>query len=187
MMKHKRTNFNRNSGGFLPREEVRRLLLAVRLTRDRTALLAAYLHGLRVSELIGLKVEDVRDGHVAIQRLKGGERNVHALVSSPDPVFDEATLLPAQLVGKAPTDPIFGEYRVYWDRIIKDAAVKAGLPLRNGRMHILRHSAAMEMLRNDAKLPAIQKRLGHKSIASTGRYLHVTDDEASDAVAKIFG
>jgi integrase len=181
-----RTNFNRNSGGFLERNEVRMLLLAVRLPRDRAALLCAYLHGLRVTELIGLKVSDVAEGYLTVQRLKGGKRNCHALVSSPDSVFDEATLLQAQLSGKAPEEPIFGEYRVYWDRIIKEAAVKAGLPLRVGRMHILRHSAAMVMLRNGAGLETIQKRLGHKSIASTGQYLHVSDDEASAAVAKIF-
>jgi hypothetical protein len=47
-----------------------------------------------VSELIGLKVADVADGHLTVQRL-GGKRNMYALMASPDPVFDEATLLPS--------------------------------------------------------------------------------------------
>jgi integrase len=62
--------------------------------------------------------------------------------------------------------------------------------LGTGKAHFLRHSFARALEDADAKVPEIQSRLGHESLATTGRYLaalHADENPHADALAALFG
>jgi integrase/recombinase XerD len=67
-------------------------------------------------------------------------------------------------------------YQVF--RIVKKAVKKAGLSWADST-HWLRHANATIALDHGAPLPLVQKTLGHKSLATTQKYLHVRPDESS--------
>ena len=62
--------------------------------------------------------------------------------------------------------------------IYKSSKQKAGIP-KAGGTHTLRHCYATGLLEAGVELPVIQRRLGHGSIRSTMRYLHLAHDKTS--------
>src|SRR5438270_200493 len=91
----------------LIQDELRALLLKTREHDYRSYLLflVKVVHGLRVSEVINLKVKDFtfdgKDWYLTVQRLKGSNKTTQKLINSNDPIFD-----------KAPLDPLFDEARL---------------------------------------------------------------------------
>ena len=81
------TNAARRPREYLTADEVERLITAARTRsgrhghRDATMILLAYRHGLRVSELVGLRWDmlDLGQGHLHVQRLKNGRPSVHTV------------------------------------------------------------------------------------------------------------
>ena len=72
-------------------------------------------------------------------------------------------------------------------RVFQQIAERAGLPARKQHPHCLKHSLGFFLVEQGVSLPSIQQTLGHKSLASTGVYLKVTDDKANKDSAKAFG
>src|SRR6266567_5877392 len=68
----------------LTQEQVRRLLQAIPTDRERTALLVTYLHGLRISETLALRVQDIQGGYLTVQRGKGSMKTTQALYAPSD-------------------------------------------------------------------------------------------------------
>jgi integrase/recombinase XerD len=66
-------------------------------------------------------------------------------------------------------------------RIFRQIAHKAGLPGHMGHPHVLKHSLATHMVRQDVNLAKVQRALGHRSINSTMVYVGVSDQEADSA------
>jgi integrase/recombinase XerD len=173
---------------YITQDQVRSLLRLVPDDRDRCALLVAYLHGLRISEVCALTVEDISGGYLVVRRLKGSNKTTQGLIFSPlDTVLDERSAL-SDLLRKyklAPGDRLFPKHiSTYW-RIMQRAGREAGLPQTVCHPHVLKHSIAMHLVRR-ISIEQLQCYLGHKSLGSTGVYLHVTDAEASSAVSRIF-
>ena len=149
--------------------------------RDRTLLLVAYQTGLRVSELIGLKREDVVLGPGAHVRCVGKGRKHRQTPLRRDAVVAlEAWLgTPAG----APTDPLFPSIqgralsRDAVERLIARYAAAAAerCPSLKGKRvspHVLRHSTAMELLHQGVDRSVIALWLGHESVETTQMYLH---------------
>lgn len=173
---------------FLTQSQVRDILRLIPNDRDRCALLVAYLHGLRISELTALRVKDTEGGYLNVKRLKGSKRTLQAVIYAPsDLVLDEASAL-KDVVRKyelGPDDRLFPkDPATYW-RIMKRAGKLAGLPEALCHPHVLKHSIAMHLVRR-MDIKDLQQYLGHKSLSSTGVYLDSTDAQASAAVAKVF-
>lgn len=171
----------------LTQPQVKALLQAVEDDRDRTGLLVAYLHGLRVSEMMAIRVSDVTGGYITVPRRKGSKKTTHLLMAPKDTALDERAAL-ENLVAKyqlGPEDKLFPSSRKTYDRRIKEAGEKAGIPSHLRHMHVLKHSVAMHMVKR-IDLKELQQYLGHKSLNSTAQYLHVTDAEASQAVVNVF-
>lgn len=162
--------------------ELGRLLAAAEgegwLDRRNVAILSLMARaGLRVSEVVGLGVEDVRlndrSGWVLIRRGKGlKERRV--------PLSLEARKGPAAYLevrpawaGKALFVSRGGERLTARDvqRLVATAARRAGLG-RRVTPHLLRHTFATRFLRSGGDLATLQAVLGHSSLATTARYLH---------------
>lgn len=167
----------------LTQPQVRSLLEAVPDERIRLALLVGYLHGLRVSEIVALTVQDVSGGYIIVPRLKGSNKTEHMLYASKEPWMDEAGQID-DLIAKhnlGPQDRLFPYHRS-WLNVAMDRAGKiAGIPEHLCHPHVLKHSIAMHMVKRIG-IEELKQYLGHKSLNSTGMYLRVSDAQASKAV-----
>ena len=159
--------------------------------RDRCMLELLYATGLRVSELVGLGVEQISlaQGLVRVVGKGGKERLV--------PLGDEAVAWvrrfaaggrPA-LLGERPCDAFFPTRRgrgmtrqAFWYRIKKYAA-SAGIrtPLSP---HTLRHAFATHLLNHGADLRVVQLLLGHSSLSTTQIYTHVARERLQQLYAR---
>ena len=125
-----------------------------------------YATGLRVSELITLRRDAIRDDRpILFVRGKGGvERMVH------DPTAREHE---AQLWASRGARGHLSRVRV--QQLLKQLAADAGLAPDKLSAHKLRHAFATHLLAHGADLRAVQKMLGHADIATTQIYTHVLD------------
>lgn len=149
--------------------------------RDRSMLEVLYATGLRVSELVGLKIfsASLSDGVVRVMGKGSKERLV--------PLGEEAidwlarylrNARPALLAGKS-SDDVFVSRRgsgmtrqMFW-RIIKQYATTSGIPAESISPHTLRHAFATHLLNHGADLRVVQMLLGHADISTTQVYTHV--------------
>ncbi|HET7824617.1 MAG TPA: tyrosine recombinase XerC [Anaeromyxobacter sp.] len=172
--------------GALPESEVAALVEAPAgdapaALRDRAILELLYGSGLRVSELVGLDVDDVDLGAHLVRVLgkRGKERIVpfgrpaadalRRWLSDGRPVLAAAVRSGAPLFLNARGGRLLQRSVA---RRLERAAVEAGLP-RHVHPHVLRHSFATHLLGNGADLRGIQELLGHASLSTTQRYAHL--------------
>jgi len=172
-------------------EEVDRLLGAPDCStplglRDKAMLELLYATGLRVSELVGLKLQNL-NLHVGylMTRGKGGkERLVPLGESAQARVQEYLGRGRPQLVHKA-VDALFCSNRGtamtrqnFW-YIIKRHAADCGI-LKPISPHTLRHSFATHLLSGGADLRSVQMMLGHADISTTQIYTHITSQRLKD-------
>jgi integrase/recombinase XerD len=171
---------------FLSREEVDGLLAMTNPStwigrRDRTLLLVAAQTGLRVSELTRLNCQDVVLGTGAHVRCLGKGRKQRCTPLLPE----TARMLDAWLrEGRGrPEDPVFASIR--GGKLSRDAVERLiakytnlaaqtcpALKRKNVSPHVLRHSAAMDLLYHGVDRSVIALWLGHESVETTQMYLH---------------
>ena len=162
-------------------EEVDRLLASPRVgtpkgVRDRAMLEVLYATGLRVSELIGLKVEgvNIEAGFVRCTGKGTKERIVPMGASAAEAV--SAYLRQRRM--RTPTDYLFLNNRgnklsrMGFCKILRFYRVQAGIR-KKLTPHVLRHSFATHLLERGADLRAVQTMLGHSNISTTEIYTHV--------------
>ncbi|HBO4041990.1 site-specific tyrosine recombinase XerD [Pseudomonas aeruginosa] len=159
--------------------------------RDRTMLEVLYACGLRVSELVGLTLEQVnlRQGVVKVFGKGSKERLV--------PLGEEAIgwleryLREARgdLLGGRPSDVLFPSLRgeqmtrqTFWHRIKHHAQVAAiGTSISS---HTLRHAFATHLLNHGADLRVVQMLLGHSDLSTTQIYTHIARARLQDLHAR---
>jgi integrase/recombinase XerD len=167
---------------FLTVDEVDRLLAATEDTggrtgvRDKAMIEVLYATGLRVSELVNLRLDGVNldAGFVRCIGKGSNERVVPLGVAAQDAV--KAYLQKSR--GLHASEVLFLSTRgrpisrvEFW-KILKEYADKAGIR-KNISPHILRHSFATHLLERGADLRAVQMMLGHAEISTTQIYTHV--------------
>lgn len=171
---------------YLTPEEVEMLLAAPdpqtpRGLRDKSMLELLYATGLRVSELVGLKVSQVRldPGFVRVVGKGNKERVVPMGSEARLWVGRYLTAARGKLVRQGSPEALFltvrGEAMTrqrFW-QIIKAYGQKVGITSQLSP-HVLRHSFATHLLANGADLRALQVMLGHADISTTEIYTHVT-------------
>jgi integrase/recombinase XerD len=182
----------------LSRDEIDRLLAAA-AARDAAAGLRlvalvelAYASGLRVSELLGLKVEAVRrDPAYLIVRGKGGKERLAPLNPAARTALKAwLTARDARRKPETPDSPwLFpssGRSGHLTPRrfaqLLDEAAVAAGLDPARVSPHVLRHAFATHLLEGGADLRVVQTLLGHADIATTQIYTHVATDRLAQVV-----
>ena len=149
--------------------------------RDRTLLLVAFQTGLRVSELIGLKREDIVFGSGAHVRCVGKGRKHRCTPLRRDAVAALEAWFRTQ--PGSPPDPLFPGIRGHplsrdaVERLVTryvSAAAERCVSLKGKRVtpHVLRHGTAMELLRHGVDRSVIALWLGHESVETTQIYLH---------------
>jgi type 1 fimbriae regulatory protein FimB len=155
--------------------------------RNHCLILLAYKHGLRASEICRLRLEDVADGRLDCQRLKGSLHTNRPLESDPEPLLDEIAALRAWMREREDTGSIFlfissrfgsGMTRQSVYDIFEDAAFRAGLPRGLRGPHRAKHTLASLAYRSGVDVVALQQLLGHKDPKSTLAYTHLSQDEA---------
>jgi len=165
----------------LGRTEVARLIEVTRNVKHRALLMTCYATGLRVGELVRLRLDDIHADRMLIRVDQGKGRK------------DRYTLLSPRLLS---------ELRAYWrierphgwlflnrgrndhlpvgtaQKIYELCKLRAGITRGRG-IHSLRHSFATHLLEAGVDLPTIQRLLGHTSLTTTAKYLHVTSKHLS--------
>jgi integrase/recombinase XerD len=181
----------------LSEEQVERLLEAPKTDttlglRDRAMLETLYATGLRVSELVGLKLTQVGFDTGVVRVLgKGskerlvplGEEAIHWLRRYLDSARKE-------LLGPAKIDVVFVTARrtaltrqAFW-QLVKRYAPKAGIPRTTLSPHTLRHAFATHLLNHGADLRVVQLLLGHSDITTTTIYTHVARERLKQLHAR---
>ena len=171
---------------FLTPQDVERLLEQPDLSRtegvrDRTMLEVLYATGLRVSELITLKIRDIDLEKGVLDCLgKGSKQRRVPLGRSAIEHLRRYNLARTQLAGERHSDLLFIDNAArpitrqrFW-KLIKEYGASAGIDYITP--HILRHSFATALLSNGADLRSVQMLLGHSDIGTTQIYTHVTDE-----------
>jgi len=174
---------------FLTLEEVDRLLSAPRADtalglRDKAMLETLYATGLRVSELVGLKMNDLSlQGGYLTAFGKGSKQRMVPLGDAAmywlKRYMDEAR---PGLLKKRNNTALFLSIRGskmtrqnFWE-IIKKYAVISGINRARTKPHIMRHSFATHLLERGADLRIVQAMLGHSDISTTQIYTHITNE-----------
>jgi integrase/recombinase XerD len=148
----------------------------------------AYASGLRVSELLALRVEAVRrDPAYLIVRGKGGKERLAPLnASARDAVKTWLVTREAARPEKAPDSPwLFpstGASGHLTPRRFAQAAMDANIDPARVSPHVLRHAFATHLLEGGADLRVVQTLLGHADIATTQIYTHVATDRLTQVV-----
>ena len=150
--------------------------------RDRAMIELLYATGLRVSELVGVRLADLHlDEHYLTCIGKGSKERLV-------PIGEQAAQWIRQYAAQARRDLLAGRSsprlflnarggplsRVGFWKILKQHAVKASLPPTLSP-HVLRHSFATHLLERGADLRAIQLMLGHSDLSTTQIYTHVLE------------
>lgn len=158
----------------LGQKEVERLLLAAPKVLHRCLLMTAYATGLRVSELVRLKVNAIDSERMMVRVEQGKGKKDRYTILSPRLLTELRSYWkehrsPTYLFPNRKGDPISIDYA---QRIYNLAKLRAGIHKGRG-IHTLRHCFATHLLEAGVDLKTIQTLLGHNSMASTERYLQI--------------
>lgn len=165
-------------------EEIDRMVGSIDLSsreghRNRAIIETMYGCGLRVSELVGMRLTDIhrKEGYVSVTG-KGNKQRLVPLGSVAlreiDNYMDRRAALPVIIDQNILFLNRRGKKlsRVMIFKIIKDAAEAAGIK-KSISPHTLRHSFATHLVEGGADLRAVQEMLGHESITTTEIYTHI--------------
>lgn len=172
------------------RLDIRKILSEIKNTKHNLLIRLCYGCGLRLSEIVRLTWIDI-DFETKLVRVNQGKGNKDRIIKLPDSII-------LQLNGFRQTGKNKGEGYIFysdWDinrhistrtfqQVLKKACRKAKLPISYSP-HKLRHSFATHSLENGTDLRLIQEELGHKSLQTTQRYTHITQDRISKATSPL--
>jgi integrase/recombinase XerD len=156
--------------------------------RDRAMLTLMYASGLRASEVVTLRLENVDANAGFLYVLgKGGKERVVPVADVALAILGEYVVSARQsFLGKRSSNDLFLSRRgtaitrqTLWNRI-RRWALEAGIEQRISP-HTLRHSFASHLLAGGADLRAVQAMLGHADIATTQIYTHITPERLREA------
>ncbi|MCZ0843822.1 tyrosine-type recombinase/integrase [Brevibacillus laterosporus] len=171
---------------YLTEDEVERLVHAIDHPLIRLVVIVLYMTGLRISECLNLTVDDVNleDKVIHVVAGKGNKDRLIPISLRLLPLLQEYV----QEKRPATASPLFFYTKktgmlspVYVNKEITEAVRRLGWK-KKVTAHILRHSFASQLVKNDVNLVQIQKLLGHSSLNVTSIYTHTNLDQLSDAI-----
>ena len=177
----------------LSREEAARLIAAARSLKHQVALSVAYGGGLRVSEVVALKVRDIDSQRMTLRVEQGkGGKDRYVMLS---PVLLERLRTwwrVARAQGKMleggwlfpGLNPIESLSTRQLNRAVHAAALAAGIDKRVS-MHTLRHSFATHLLEQKVDIRVIQVLLGHKKLDTTALYAQVATETLRQVISPL--
>lgn len=172
----------------LSTQDVEQIIKSVIHIKYRTLLVVIYGSGLRVSEAVNLKVNDIDSDRMTlhIRCAKGGKDRYVILspvvYSALRDYWKACQFKDYIFPGKNNTNKPLSTHRA--SQIFKDAKVKANIK-KSGGIHSLRHAFATHLLESGADIFAIKSLLGHVSIQSTVRYLDFVPNRHQNLISPI--
>lgn len=161
----------------LTKEETKRLFDSITNEKHKLIVMLMYSSGLRINELVNLKVKDLcfESMQGFVRKGKGGK----------DRVFVIAQKIKNELIALIKNESLdYGDYlfktrlghiskRTVYE-IVKTAAKNAGI-MKNVHPHTLRHSFATHLVENDCDILLVQALMGHTRLETTNVYVHVAN------------
>ena len=162
----------------LSREEIVKIFKVTPFLKHKALLITAYSAGLRVGEVVRLKVCDIDSKRMTIRVTAGkGAKDRETLLST-----TALEVLREYFKAFKPKDWLFpgdtpGDHisERAAQEVFKDAKKKAGI-IKPATFHTLRHSFATHLMEDGVDTRYIQELLGHGNIRTTERYTHVSDN-----------
>lgn len=173
----------KNKVNFLYSNEVQKMINAAENPRDRALCCMMFSSGARISELLSLNRDSIRNGEAMIT----GKGDKEGIID-----FDETALRYLEAYLETRTDrlrPLFisGQRRrlgyARANQIIHELSDLAGINI-NVTTHTMRHSFATDLMFNGAHIMEIKEHLRHEDVSTTMRYLHVTDEHKKSSYKK---
>jgi integrase len=185
-MPRRRPNAEIRTREHLTEDEVKKLLKAAKRNRwgdrDATMILVAYRHGLRVSELVELRWDQIdwSPATLHVRRVKQGTPSTHPILG------DELRALRQLQREQDPKSPfVFTSERgspfttAGFARMVERAGVEAKLGFK-AHPHMLRHACGFALANKGHDTRALQAYLGHKNIQHTVRYTEMAPTRFKD-------
>jgi site-specific recombinase XerD len=175
--------------------DVKRLLAGVQKVRDRAMILVLLRTGIRIGELLTLRVSDVylpeRKIHLVVGEKNRTGRVVYLSVDACQALQEwmrkREEGKPLLFYGQGRNSLSYTAARAMFQRYLK----KAGLSEKGYSLHGLRHTCATELLNAGMRIECLQQVLGHSNLEQTRRYARLTDktreEEYFRAMARIEG
>lgn len=149
--------------------------------RDAAWMELLYASGLRISELVGIAIDDVElRSRLVKVRGKGSKERIVPFGTKAEVAIRAYLAVRGELVRDTDVESVFVNYRGekittrsvrrLFDGYVRDASLRAGIS-----PHTLRHSFATHLLNAGADLRGIQELLGHASLSTTQKYTHLND------------
>jgi integrase/recombinase XerD len=173
----------------LNEDELARLFKALQNTKHKTMLFTAYSAGLRVSEVVNLKVKhiDSQRMQIFVENSKGKKDRYVAL----SPILLDILRAYLKRSKPRPKNYLFESEQTFTafptrsaQRIFQMTKEKAGIKKEVG-IHCLRHSFATHLLEKGTDIRYIKEILGHFNIKTTERYLHVSNKDLVNIISPL--
>ncbi len=160
----------------LSRDEIKKILIIIKNEKHKLMLALAYSGGLRVSEIINLKIKDIDSAELIIH-IKGAKGNKDRITIFPEKLVIDIEKLS---LNRSFNDYVFASERggkltertaqKVFENVLKKSGIK-----KEATFHSLRHSFATHLLENGTDVRYVQELLGHAKIRTTQIYTKVTN------------
>jgi site-specific recombinase XerD len=165
----------------LNRKEINKIIEVTDNKKHNLILTITYGAGLRVSEVVNLKVKDVDTNNLTlhIKKAKGKKDRITII---PEKIKDDLEMI---INSKKPDEYVFpsergGKLTTRTVQKIFTNAMKNAEIRKDATFHSLRHSFATHLLENGVDVRYVQELLGHQNIRTTQRYTQVTNPKLRD-------
>jgi integrase/recombinase XerD len=174
---------------FFNQDEITQILKQTNNIKHKTMLMLAYSTGMRVSEVVTLKIWqiDSKRMQIIVEQAKGKKDRMTPLSPVLLVMLREYFMAykPVKtgylFCGQQPSEPYSARSL---QQVLQDAKKRAGI-LKPGGVHALRHSFATHLLDKGTDVTMIMKLLGHNDIKTTLRYLHVTNRDVLNIISPL--
>ena len=161
---------------FFSKDEIKRVFDATDNLKHKAILMTVYSCGLRLSELLNLKITDIRSADKLLQ-INKSKGNKDRVVSLPDRLLE---VLREYYRQYKPSTYLFegangGRCSERSVQLVLKKALAKGKINASGSVHTLRHSYATHLIQSGVDIRIVQKLLGHESIKTTQIYTHIAD------------
>jgi integrase/recombinase XerD len=166
-------------------EEIKALIDGVKNIKHRTILMMLYSTGMRISEIANCRIIDIDSKNMRIKIVQGkGAKDRFTILS--EQVLQE---LRAYYIIYKPTEYLFNGYKPgkrysvrSIEHLMQKALIQIGLESKNYTVHTIRHSFATHLVDNGTDLHTVKELLGHSSLQTTMRYMHLSSKRIAHIV-----
>jgi site-specific recombinase XerD len=171
---------------FLNNDEVNQLIITIDHRLIKLVVLTLFYTGLRITECLSLKLEDIdfTNNRLIVQKGKGNKKRIIPLHNELKGVLQ--SYIDKWRV-KGPSNLLFLTERsgklsdVYVNKVLRDTVHKLGWK-KKITCHLLRHSFASALVKNNVNIVAVKELLGHASLKTTSVYTHIQQQCMVDAI-----